>query len=104
MHRATVTIYNGIASGLLLWEQQAVVLSYPPMALLTVVFFIVEQFGVGGNIPLYDRYLLQLAPFLGIIAFALLPRLTYARLLALASLSIVSYVMLWRYAFGTGSL
>lgn len=100
---AAVTIYNAIALGLLLWEQQAIVLSRPPMAfaLLTVTFFIVEQFGVGGNIPLYDRYLLQLAPFFGLIAFSLLPRLTHARLLALAALSAVSQVMLWRYAFDT---
>jgi hypothetical protein len=69
--------------------------------LLTVVFFIGEQLGVGGNLRLYDRYLLQLAPFLGIIAFSLAPRLTSARLLALAALSAVSHVMLWRYAFGT---
>jgi len=100
---ATLTFYNAIAIGLLLWRRRDIVLSCPPLlfALLTVVFFIAEQLGVGGNLPLYDRYLLQLAPFLGILAFSLTPRLTSARLLALAALSAVSHVMLWRYAFGT---
>lgn len=98
---ATLTIYNAIAVGLLLWKEHDIALVYPPLlfALLTVVFFIGEQLGVGGNLPLYDRYLLQIAPFLGIIAFSLTPRLTSARLLAFAALSAVSHVMLWRYAF-----
>lgn len=100
---ATLTIYNAIAIGLLLWEKRDTLLSCAPLlfALLTVAFFVVEQVGVGGNLPLYDRYLLQLAPFLGIIAFSLTPRLTSARLLALVALSALSHVMLWRYAFGT---
>jgi len=102
---AAVTIFNAIALGQLLWEQRAIVLSSPPIAfaLLTIIFFVGEQFGVGGNIPLYDRYLLQLAPFLGIVAFFCLPRLICARLLALAGLFVVSNVMLWRYAFGNWS-
>jgi len=60
---------------------------------------LLEQFGVGGNIPFYDRYILQLAPFFGVIAFALLPALDSARLVALAGLSFLSNVMLWRYVF-----
>jgi hypothetical protein len=100
---ATLTIYNAIAIGLLLWKERDIVRSCPPLlfALLAVVFFIGEQLGVGGNLPLYDRYLLQFAPFLGIIASSLTPRLTSARLLVLAALSTVSQVMLWRYAFGS---
>lgn len=96
-----VTIYNSIALGLSLWEQRNVVLSAPPaaFALLAVIFFLLEQFGVGGNIPFYDRYILQLAPFFGVIAFALLPTLDSARLVALGGLSFFSNVMLWRYAF-----
>jgi hypothetical protein len=31
-----------------------------------LTFFIVEQFFVGGNIPFYERYILQIAPILGI--------------------------------------
>jgi hypothetical protein len=69
--------------------------------LFVVLFFIAEQIGVGGNLPFYDRYVLQLAPFLGIIAFFALPRLTPARLLALAALSVLSHIMLWRFAFAS---
>jgi len=94
-------IYNTIALVLALWDQRNLVLSTPPVAfaLLTVIFFLLEQFGVGGNIPFYDRYILQLAPFFGVIAFALLPTLDSARLAALGGLSFLSNVMLWRYVF-----
>jgi hypothetical protein len=68
-------------------------------AVLTVVLFIVEQMGVGGNVPLYDRYLLQIAPFLGVIAFSLVPRLDLFRLLALAAMGVFAHVMLWSHAF-----
>ncbi len=97
---AAVTIYNTIALGGLLWAERAVVMSTPPLsfALLTTLFFIGEQMGVGGNIPLYDRYVLQIAPFLGLIAFSLLPRLDRRRVFALGALSVISQVMLWRYA------
>jgi hypothetical protein len=99
---AGLTIYNAIAIGLLLWEKRDPLLSCPPLlfALLTGAFFVVEQLGVAGNVPLYDRYLLQIAPFLGIIAFRLIPQLTPARLLALAAMAAVSQVILWRYALG----
>jgi hypothetical protein len=66
-------------------------------ALLAILLFIAEQFGVGGNVPFYDRYVLQVAPFLGVIAFALLPSLDKARLFTLIALSFFSHVMLWRY-------
>lgn len=99
---AAVTIYNAIAAALLAWDKRSAVFSCPPavFGLLTVIFFVAEQFGVGGNIPLYDRYLLQLAPFLGLIAFSLFPQLTRARASALVFLSLVSHVMLWRLASG----
>ena len=69
-------------------------------ALLMIFFFVAEQFGVGGNLFLYERYMLQLAPFFGLVAFSLLPRITYPRLLVLAAMFAVSHIMLWRYAFG----
>ncbi len=96
-----VAIYNSIALGLTLWKQRDVVLSTPPaaFALLTVFVFLLEQFGVGGNIPFYDRYILQVAPFFGVIAFTVLPLLDNARLCALAGLSFVSHIMVWRYVF-----
>jgi hypothetical protein len=67
--------------------------------LLVIVFFVVEQIGVGGNLAFFDRYVLQLAPFLGLLAVSVLPRLTPLRILALAALSVLSHVMLWRFVF-----
>jgi len=99
---AVVTIYNAVALGLQLSSRGASLFSSPlvAFALLAIVFFIVEQIGVGGNMPFYDRYLLQLAPFLGLVAFDVLPGLTLQRLLALVFLSGVGQVMLWRHALG----
>jgi hypothetical protein len=98
---AALTGYNAVVIGLLLWEKRRSVLACPPaiFALLTVAFFVVEQLGVGGNVPLYDRYLLQIAPFLGIIAFTLIPRLGFSRLLALGVMDAVAHVILWSHAF-----
>jgi hypothetical protein len=97
-----VTLYNTCALGQLLWEKRSMVLSSAPVgfALLTIVFFVGEQLGVGGNIPFYDRYVLSIAPFLGLIVFSVLPRLTYPRLLAFATMSLAGHIILWRYAFG----
>lgn len=99
---AAVTVYNVCAFGMLLWEKRSMILSTAPVAfaLLTVVFFVAEQIGVGGNIPFYDRYVLSVAPFLGLIAFSVLPQLTYPRMLALATMSFAGQIILWRYAFG----
>jgi hypothetical protein len=98
---AMVVLYNAVAVGSLLWEQRQTLSTCAPalFALLVVVFFVAEQIGVGGNLPFYDRYVLQLAPFLGIIAFAVLPRLTPARIVVLGAMSILSHIMLWRFAF-----
>jgi hypothetical protein len=98
---AALTVYNAVVMGLLLWEKRHSVLSCPPVifALLTVVFFIVEQLGVGGNVPLYDRYLLQIAPFLGIIAFSLIPRLGFSRLLTLGVMNAAAHIILWSHVF-----
>jgi hypothetical protein len=97
-----VAVYNMCALGELVWEQRSLIETSAPLpfALLMIVFFICEQFGVGGNIPFYDRYVLNIAPFLGLVAFSVLPRLTYPRLLALAVMSFAGHVILWRYAFG----
>jgi hypothetical protein len=96
-----VTIYNAVALGLALWEQRPFLRSSPPAAfsLLAILFFIGEQFTVGGNIPFYDRYVLQVAPFLGMMAFAILPSLGKARLIAISALSLLSHFMVWRYLF-----
>jgi hypothetical protein len=98
---ASITTYNAIAVSSMLWGQRSRLLSCPPaiFSLLVVIFFVLEQIGVGGNIPFYDRYILQIVPFLGLLGFWLFPKLTYSRILALAGLSIVGQFMLWRYAF-----
>lgn len=94
-----VAIYNATALGLAIWEERRLVWSSPLVAfsLLAILLFVGEQFAVGGNIPFYDRYVLQIAPFVGVVAFALLPTLDKARLLALIALSFFSHFMLWRY-------
>lgn len=94
-------IYNAASVGVVFWRKRDELLRCAPFvfALLTVAFFIAEQLGVGGNIPFYELYLLQLAPFLGLIAFALLPRLDVSRLLPLILMSLLSHAILWRYAF-----
>jgi len=96
-----VTIYCMISLIWWLWEERAGIPSQPLLifALLTVMLFVAVQAGVGGNHPVYERYTLQIAPFLGIIAFSLFPRLTYSRIAVLVALSVVAHVMLWRYAF-----
>ncbi len=95
-------IYNAASVCCLLWDQRHSISSRAPVvfAIFAVAFFIAEQFGVGGNLPFYDRYVLQIAPFLGLITFTVLPRLTPSRLTALACLSLLSHGMLWRFAFG----
>jgi hypothetical protein len=98
---AGAAVYNAVAVVLVLWNQRSNLRTCAPVmfSTLVVVFFIAEQFGVGGNIPFYDRYVLQLAPFLGIIGFWVSPRLTRLRVIALAGLLALSHGMLWRYAF-----
>jgi len=99
---AVVVIYNAASACSLFWEQRQVLSLCAPavLALLVMVFFVADPIGVGGNIPFYDRYVLQLAPFLGVLAFAVLPRLTTGRVLAFAGMSVLSHIMLWRFAFG----
>ena len=81
--------------------QRTKLLSCVPLgfSVVLILFFCMEQIGVGGNVPFYDRYVFQIAPFLGIIAFGLCPTLSRARVVMLAFLLVVSYGMLWRYAF-----
>ncbi len=49
---------------------------------------------LGGAERRRARYLLQIAPFLGTIAFILVPQLTSARLLALAAMAVIHIVAL----------
>ena len=97
-----VAIYNAIGLGYLTWQKRAVVKSCPPVvfAMLVLVFFIGEQFGISGNLPFYEIYILQIAPFLGLAVFAVLPKLTLPRVASLVFLSVISQGLLWRHAFG----
>jgi hypothetical protein len=98
---AGAIVYNFVAACLLLWEHRTILLSCPPVvfSILVIVFFVAEQLGVQGNIFFYDRYVIQVAPFLGIIAFGLVPELDLARILALGAMSVLGHGILWRYAF-----
>ena len=98
---AGVIAFNSIAVATLLWTERSKLRACAPsvFAVLVVLFFIAEQLGVGGNIPFYDRYVLQLAPFLGLIGYWLFPNFTRVRIVALAGMAAISHVMLWRYAF-----
>jgi hypothetical protein len=100
---AAVATYNAIAIGSLILEKRTIIFSCDHIifAFLVVAFFIAEQIGIGGNIPFYELYILQIAPFLGLIAFGLLPKLTTSRITALALFSVVSHALLWRYALGS---
>lgn len=102
---ASVATYNSIAVCLLLCGERSRLLACIPVlfALLVVFFFIGEQFGVGGNIPFYDRYILQLAPFLGLIGFWLFPKFTWPRILAIAGMVVVSQATLWQHALLGGA-
>jgi hypothetical protein len=97
-----VAIYNAIGFGYLIWQNRVVVKSCPPVvfAMLVLVFFIGEQFGVSGNLPFYEIYILQIAPFLGLAVFAVLPNLTVPRVATLVFLSVISQGLLWRHALG----
>jgi hypothetical protein len=96
---AALSVYNAMAFSLLLWERRSVLVESPPLifSLLVPLFYVGEQFAVGGTIPFYDRYVLLLAPFLGLISFSLIPRLTLTRLAVLAGMYALSQEMLWRY-------
>ncbi len=100
---AAITTYNAVSLGHLIFRKRAALLSCPPavFAFLAVGFFIAEQSGVSGNIPFYELYVLQIAPFLGIIAFRLAPPLTLPRISVLAALSVLSHALLWRHALGS---
>jgi 4-amino-4-deoxy-L-arabinose transferase-like glycosyltransferase len=98
-----IAIFSALTIARSLWEKRGELLMRPAVvfAALMLLFFIGEQVGVGGNAPFYDRYMLQIAPFLGIISFAALPRLGYGRLGVLGAMSVLNHVILWRYAFAS---
>jgi hypothetical protein len=100
---ATITIYNFALFADSAWQRRNE-LRAKPVALISILvigFFILEQVGVGGNIPFYDLYVLQIAPFLGVAAFAVYPKLQPSRLVPLVLLWVIGEVTLWRYLWRT---
>lgn len=93
--------YNVVAVAWLLIRNRSEIAQVPAVlfSLFFVLFFVLEQFGIGGNIPFYDRYVLQVAPFLGMIAFGALPKLTAWRVTVLGLMVLFSHALLWRNAF-----
>ncbi len=98
-----IATFSALTIARTLWEKRGELSTRPAVvfAALMVLFFIGEQIGVGGNAPFYDRYMLQIAPFLGVISFAALPRLGYERLGVLGAMSVLNHMILWRYAFAS---
>ncbi len=68
------------------------------VSVLFLIFFLMEQVGVGGTMQFFERYVLQAAPFIGMLAFGLLPRLGAWRAGAMLAMLISSHWMLWRFA------
>jgi 4-amino-4-deoxy-L-arabinose transferase-like glycosyltransferase len=68
------------------------------VASFALLLFIAEQFFVGGNIPFYDRYVMQCMPFIGLLAFRLLRHPGYSPLAGYAGMFAISQMMLWRFA------
>jgi hypothetical protein len=71
--------------------------AYVEFSALALLFFALEQVGVGGNIPFYERYVLQVTPYLGIIGIGLVPEYLKSRVAVAAILSVIGNAMLWRY-------
>jgi len=83
-----------------LWDRRAS-LSSVPLPLFSGLFltaFVAEQVGVGGNIQFYERYVVQVIPFLAILAFAAVPSFSRSRIVVLVSFLVIGQVMLWRWA------
>ena len=98
-----VMVYNAAAFLFVLWEERDCVIASPlaVFSMFAILAFVLEQLGIGGNLPFYDRYVLQIIPFLAILAFRVLPDLGAARLSALGLMGIASQVLLWRHAFAS---
>ena len=98
-------IFNGAAFVRRVWSRRTELRNCPPVlfAALVLCLFIVEQIAIGGGVPFYDRYVLQIAPFLGAVIFFRAPRLAPPRYLALAFSWLVSQFMLWRYLWTAAS-
>ena len=91
---------NMVALSWRLWEQRQSLSSFPLVVFsgFFLVVFVVEQIGVGGSVPFWERYVVQAIPFLAILAFAAVPSFSRSRIVVLISLLVIGQVMLWRWA------
>ena len=64
-----------------------------------IVFFVIEQAGIGAGPGFFDRYILQIIPFVAIVIFSARPELSRVQIGALAAMWLLSQTMLWRYRF-----
>ncbi|MFN8346804.1 MAG: hypothetical protein U0X91_17520 [Spirosomataceae bacterium] len=62
-----------------------------------VLLFIVQQTFVSGQTPFYDRYLIQIAPFLGLITFDKKIKFDYRLLSLVIIYLIIGQFILWRF-------
>ena len=69
------------------------------LSLLTLILFCVEQFAIGGNIPFYDRYILQVIPFLAIFLGGLNIKFGFIQIAYVSTAIIIGQVMLWRHLY-----
>ena len=92
-------IFNVIQFACECWRRRSEILQCRPamFAMLVLLFFVAEQFAIGGEVPFFDRYVLQIAAYLGALVYFLAPRITFSRYLSFAFLWGLSQSMLWRY-------
>lgn len=96
-----LSLYNAALMIRLITQQRTQLFASPPFlfSLLFLMFFIAENIAVGGNINFYERYVLQVAPFIGIIAYSITKRISRAYIVMLGLLFLSSNGMLWRLYF-----
>lgn len=91
----------GLCACALAWDRWGTRAAGLTFSIAVLPFFVAEQVGVSGH-QFFDRYVLQVAPFIGVIgaaAGAACGRWRTAQAAVLLGLFGVSQLMLWRYAF-----
>jgi hypothetical protein len=81
-----------------IWSDRDAIFKIPGAVLCSafVVFFVIEQFFIGGNIPFFERYILQIAPMLGLVLGGS-PRFKVDRaLIGSAPMIVYGLFRLWR--------
>lgn len=96
---AAFAVFNAILFIRECWRQRTAVRESRAVifCVLVVLLFIAEQFAIGGEVPFFDRYVFQVAAFLGAVAYFISPRFTISRYLSFAFIWGLSQFMLWRY-------